>query len=228
MKDSQLILYHGSLELVPFPLPERGNPHNDYGPGFYCTTHLELAEEWSCRGQEFGVVNEYRLDVSELKTLNLSGREYNILNWLAVLLENRVFDISLPIPAANREYILENFLPDYKSYDLIKGHRADDSYFSYARDFLNNSISLSQLQRAMRLGRLGEQVVLRSEKAFGAIEFVKPHAVDGRIYFAKRMSRDSDARKDYRAIRTEVLSGEEILAIDIRRQNWKNDDPRLR
>ena len=32
-----------------------------------------------------------------------------------------------------------------KNYDVIIGYRADDSYFAFAQDFLNNAISLNTL-----------------------------------------------------------------------------------
>ncbi|MBR2627880.1 MAG: DUF3990 domain-containing protein, partial [Peptococcaceae bacterium] len=38
------------------------------------------------------------------------------------------------------------------------GYRADDSYFSFANAFLNNTLSLRQLEKAMMLGKHGEQV----------------------------------------------------------------------
>ena len=49
-------------------------------------------------------------------------------------------------------------------YDVIIGYRADDSYFSFAKDFINNTISVEQLAEAMRLGELGIQIVLKSER----------------------------------------------------------------
>ena len=55
------------------------------------------------------------------------------------------------------------FLSDHKSYDITKGYRADDSYFSYARDFISNTLSLGDLKRAMMLWKLGEQIVHLSE-----------------------------------------------------------------
>ena len=38
--------------------------------------------------------------------------------------------------------------------------------FSFARDFVKNAITVSQLSKAMELGQLGLQVVLHSERAF--------------------------------------------------------------
>ena len=42
------------------------------------------------------------------------------------------------------------------------GYRADDSYFSFASDFINGAISYRQLCNAMCLGKLGQQFVLKS------------------------------------------------------------------
>lgn len=58
----------------------------------------------------------------------------------------------------------DNFLIDITGYDVIIGYRADDSYFSFARAFINNEISLTQLSYAMKLGKLGEQIVLKVQK----------------------------------------------------------------
>lgn len=45
---SKLIIYHGSPEIIEKPVFGKGKPYNDYGMGFYCTEHLELAKEWAC------------------------------------------------------------------------------------------------------------------------------------------------------------------------------------
>ena len=46
---------------------------------------------------------------------------------------------------------------------------SDDSYFSIARDFVANTISVETLERALFLGGLGYQVVLRTSQVFGAL-----------------------------------------------------------
>ena len=61
-----------------------------------------------------------------------------------------------------REKISERtFLLDISEYDVIIGYRADDSYFSFAQDFVAGVISLQKLSEAMQLGKLGEQIVLK-------------------------------------------------------------------
>ena len=85
------ILYHGSEYLIENPQFGKGSLHNDYGRGFYCTENIELAKEWACGKQTNGYANIYELDMSDLKCLNLNSKEYNILNWLAILADNRTY-----------------------------------------------------------------------------------------------------------------------------------------
>ena len=214
-------LYHGSKLIIKRPVYGKGNPENDYGLGFYCTREQELAKEWACAEEDDGFANRYQLKTDGLSCLHLNNDGYHILNWLAVLLENRRFDLSSPVAVRARQYILDTFLPDYKGYDLIEGYRADDSYFSFSRAFLANGITLEQLRRAMRLGKLGEQVVLRTPAAFEAVP------VDASIYHVRRLSRDRNAREDYRKMLTETSAGTETYISTIINEKWNNDDPRL-
>ena len=41
-------IYHGSVNVVDKPVFGEGKLFNDYGRGFYCTEHIELAKEWAC------------------------------------------------------------------------------------------------------------------------------------------------------------------------------------
>ena len=215
-------IYHGSPKVIEQPVFGAGKVHNDYGRGFYCTEHAELAKEWACSSDNDGYANHYQLATKGLTVLNLNTPEYNILNWLAILLENRKFNVAEGLPQRARAYILENFKVDYKKYDIIIGYRANDSYFSYAGDFVNGTLSLSDLSEAMRLGKLGEQVVLKSKKAFEALTFVEAIKASRQEYFAKYKQRDEEARGKYRQIASKPLAESEIYVIDIIRNNWKN------
>ena len=226
--DEIVTLYHGSGKIIEKPEYGKGNLHNDYGLGFYCTESLELAKEWACNDRAGGYANAYSLDISTLSILNLSSEEYGILNWLAVLINNRTFLINNPIAVEAKEYLSTWFLPNIGAYDAITGYRADDSYFSFALDFLNNTISMRQLGRAMSLGSLGEQFVLKSQKAFSMIRFLSSEAVNGEIYYIKRKKRDTDARIEYLdRERHAVRINEDIFMIDVLRQEMKPGDARL-
>lgn len=149
----------------------RGKKHNDFGLGFYCTESEALAKEWAVSSLRDGFANRYTLDTEYLHILNLNSPDYTILNWIAVLVEHRLFSIKTPVARRAKQYLIENFSVNVNAYDLITGYRADDSYFDYAESFLNNAISVEQLSQAMRLGRLGEQVVLKSQFAFSNLKF---------------------------------------------------------
>lgn len=223
----KIIVYHGSSKIIEKPILGTGNPNNDYGLGFYCTENEELAKEWACSSESDGYANKYSLDLTDLSVLSLTNGEYNILNWLFVLLENRQFRISGDIATQAKEYIFDNFAIDYKKYDVIKGYRADDAYFSFANAFLNNTISISQLEKAMVLGKLGEQVVAISQKAFDAFEFIEATVAPNEMYLPKKMARDSAARDEFKKEKSRGSVLTEKYILDIIREGWKNDDERL-
>ena len=223
----KLTIYHGSSKIIERPDFGTGNPHNDYGLGFYCTESTELAKEWASSTETDGFANQYQLNLTGLSTLSLTSVDYHILNWLSVLLENRRFRIDGAIAQQAKAYISENFSVDYKQYDIIRGYRADDSYFSFANAFLNNTISVTQLEKAMVLGKLGEQIVLISQKAFASIEFVNAIPAPNEIYLPKKLARDTAARKDFQQEKARGSILTEKYILDIMREGWKNDDERL-
>ena len=220
------ILYHGSLEIISTPMYGQGKVYNDYGQGFYCTESLELAKEWSCAEREDGYVNQYEMDETGLLILNLMEKHYSVLHWLAILMKYRKIRLSSAVMKRGREWLLEHFLPDVDGYDVVIGYRADDSYFSFARAFVNNEISLEQLSYAMRLGKLGEQYVLKSQKAFQAIHFLSYEGVDSVEYYVKRRARDEKARNAYRKkVEEDDIDG--IYMRDLIRGEVSAEDERL-
>lgn len=223
----QITVYHGSSKVIETPVFGAGNPNNDYGLGFYYTESVELAKEWACSVETDGFANRYTLDLKDLSVLSLTGGEYHILNWLFVLLENRKFRIGGDVAKQAKAYILDHFSVDYKNYDIIKGYRADDSYFAFASAFLNNTISLSQLERAMVLGKLGEQIVLMSERAFERIRFEDSIMAPKEIYLPKKLARDTVAREEFQKEKSRGSLLSEKYILDIMREGWENDDQRL-
>jgi len=149
------------------------------------------------------------------------------LHWVAIMMKNRKLRLSTPVMKRGREWLIEHFMPVTEGYDAIIGYRADDSCFSFARAFVNNEISLNQLSYAIRLGKPGEQIVLKSKKAFDEIKFVSYEVCDNTIYYAKRKARDNEARKAFIAEQEkDDLNG--LFMRDIIREEVKPDDARLR
>ena len=221
-----MILFHGSPVIVKEPSLEKGKPYNDYGQGFYCTQDIDLAKEWACKEGTDGYVNQYELDDSDLKILNLNDK--HPLCWVAILLKHRTFNVSNEIAKQAREYIINKFYIDVKEYDLVIGYRADDSYFSYANSFISNNLSLQSLVYAMKLGDLGYQVALVSKKAFENLKYMNAEKADASIYFVKYDNRDKQARKEYKeSLNNHLFDLLDLFVLDIIRERMELDDERL-
>lgn len=223
---TRLIIYHGSKNIIEKPYYHGGKLQNDYGYGFYCTESLELAKEWASNNKETnGYANKYSIDLVGLKILDLSNEKYSILNWMAILLKFRTFDLSNEMSIKAKEYLLNNFYIDVNDYDIVIGYRADDSYFSFAKDFLNNTISVQKLKKAMELGKLGKQVVIISELAFAELKFEGTEEVESLEYYEKRKSRDIEAKEQYlKNTRNSTSLIDDIFILDIIRRGFKNGD----
>ena len=224
---SALTIYHGSPDIIKNPEYGLGKIHNDYGRGFYCTESIELAKEWACPSSQDGFSNCYELETRGLNILDLLSPEFCPLHWLALLVSNRRFDLDTPIMRQGMFYLKNNFLPNLSDFDAVVGWRADDSYFSFARAFLSNQNSYSQLINAMKLGKLGDQFVLKSQKAFDLIQFKGFEIANWNKYYALRLNRMKQAAADYKkSLETSDISG--LFIRDLILQEVKNDDPRLR
>ena len=223
--DKIITIYHGSEKIVEKPIFGGGRKNNDFGLGFYCTASKELAKEWAVSNLYDGISNCYTLDTEYLNILNLNSSDYSILNWIAVLVEHRVFSIKNPVVRRAKRYLLDNFSINVNAFDLIIGYRADDSYFDYAESFLNNAISVEQLARAMKLGKLGEQIVIKSKFAFSKLKYEGYDIANKDRYYVFRKDRNDEANKLYMEMLEEESDG--LYIQDIIRGGIKNDDPRI-
>ena len=223
-----MILYHGSKDIIEKPIYGQGKKYNDYGLGFYCTDNIELAKEWGTSFERSGYANRYQIDCTELKILDLNDDKYCILHWLAILLSNREFDTPAGLALEAKEFLKKNFMLDYKEYDIIKGYRADDSYFSFAQDFINGTISYRQLNNAMYLGKLGIQYVLKSKEAFNRIVFDGYEEAEYKEWYAKKMKRDKSARREYFDVEINRRQRGDIYITQILDEEMSPDDKRLR
>lgn len=220
-----ITIYHGSEQIVEVPTFGKGRKNNDFGLGFYCTESLDLAKEWAVSSLRNGFANRYSLDTEYLKILNLNSPDFTILNWIAVLVEHRLFSIKTPVARRAKQYLIDNFGINVNAYDVITGYRADDSYFDYAESFLNNGISVDQLARAMRLGKLGEQIVIKSQYAFSRLKFEGFEVAEKDMFYVLRKARDDEANQLYLEMLEEEDDG--LYIRDIMKGGITNDDPRI-
>ena len=223
-----MIVYHGSDHIIEVPVYNGSKRTNDYGYGFYTTESLELAKEWACSNNSDGFANTYDADLDGLSILNLNAPEYNILNWLAILTRYRTYWQNGSIAEEAKEYLQQHFFIDPSAFDIIIGYRADDSYFTFAQDFVAGAISLSKLSEAMRLGKLGEQIVFKSKEAFNRLHFVGAEPASAATFYEKKTTRDREARRAYRSTKRSPDGINELFMLDIMREGIQNGDPRLR
>ena len=161
-------LYHGSQVRDFVPTYGLGNDTHDYGRGFYTTADKELGKEWAV-GQQAdrdGWLHVYEVDLGALKVFDFA--DVGVLAWIAELMKHRPADNS---PSYLRDSLrfVERYGVDLSGYDVIKGWRADASYFFIARMFVRNQVDVSILQQLLKLGDLGVQYFFKSERAFAAL-----------------------------------------------------------
>lgn len=192
-------IYHGTKDNNLIPNFKFNNSNNDYGKGFYTTPYSDLGKEWAyasySRGDE-GYLYTYEINIKNLNILNLTTLD--TMHWLAELLYNR------EIESESREAlqdtinsVIKKYKIDTSEYDIIIGYRADDSYFTYATDFISGAIYRDTLEGALRNGNLGIQVFIKSEKALGLLKQIgKPEPVDIK-YKDLYLKRDKQAREKY-------------------------------
>ena len=219
---SVIQLLHGTDHIIEVPDIHIGNPHNDYGMGFYCTRVDEMAREWACKK------NSYDFDTEGLKVLNLLDGTHTVLNWMALLLQFRTFKLDSEVAVDARDYLIDHYSIDLTGFDVVIGYRADDSYFQYAESFVSNTLPLRSLNKALKLGKLGEQTVVISQKGFDRLHFVNAYPVSKSVYYPKFLDRDTKARDTYRKeIKKSKSYRDDIFVLDILREEMAGDDPRI-
>lgn len=192
---AKIILYHGSPIKIVNPTFGLGDEKHDYGKGFYLTDNMELAKEWAvCHPNEHnGWVHKYELDTEDLKILDF--KKYNVLSWLAELMKHRDAQDSKRYRLLAKKFI-DKYGIDTSEYDVIKGWRANASYFFIAKEFVRDNVDIDILEKLLSLGNLGIQYCIKSEKAYSKLKEL-PNSllnVDYDEFNEKYNSRDVEAR----------------------------------
>ncbi|MCI6041993.1 DUF3990 domain-containing protein [bacterium] len=193
---SKIILFHGTPDKVVVPTFGCGEDKHDYGKGFYLTENVELAKEWAvCRpNDKNGWVHKYELDTEDLKILDFQER--NVLSWLAELMKHRDAADSKRYRMLAKKFI-EKYGIDTSGYDVIKGWRANASYFYITKEFVRDNIDIEILEKLLSLGGLGTQYCIKSELAYSKLNEVENEllTVDYDEFNQKYNERDVTARK---------------------------------
>ena len=196
-----MIVYHGSPNQDIVPTYGLGEEKHDYGKGFYLTENIELAKEWAvCTPNEVsGWVHKYQLDLSELTVLDFEKE--SILSWLAELMKHRKADNSKRYRVLSEKFIAKYGI-DTSGYDVIRGWRADASYFYIVKAFVRDEIDVDILEELMMLGGLGIQYCIKTEKAYSKLAELKEEmiTVNYQEFNQKYNERDICARENMRQL----------------------------
>lgn len=198
---SKIILFHGTSEKKVVPTFGCGDDKHDYGKGFYLTENKELAKEWAvCRPNEKnGWVHKYELDVEGLKILDF--QENNVLCWLAELMKHRNAADSKRYRMLSQKFIAKYGI-DTSGYDVIKGWRADASYFYIAKEFVRDNVDIDILEELLLLGGLGIQYCIKTQLAYSKLHELEDELLNVKYeeFNEKYNLRDALARKNMRAL----------------------------
>ena len=195
----KLTLYHGTPDKIVTPTYGRGAEKHDYGKGFYLTEDIELAKEWAvCRPNDTnGWVHKFELDTDGLRILDF--QKYDVLVWLAELMKHRDAADTKRYRVLAKKFI-EKYGIDASEYDVIKGWRANASYFYIAKEFVRDNIDMEILEELLSLGGLGIQYCIKSEAAFSKLHEIENEiiSVDYAEFNERYNQRDIAARKNMR------------------------------
>ncbi len=198
---AKIILYHGSLNKNVNPTYGLDDEKRDYGKGFYLTEDTELAREWAvCKPDEQnGWLHKYELDTSGLKIIDFE--EHNVLCWLAELMKHRDASDTKRYRVLAQKFI-NKYGIDTEDYDVIKGYRADASYFFIAKEFVRDNIDIEILEELLSLGGLGIQYCIKTQKAYANLKELDDSVlpVDYICFNDKYNKRDIQARKNMRKL----------------------------
>lgn len=198
---SKIVLYHGTPNKEVIPAFGLGDEKHDYGKGFYLTEDIELAKEWAvCRPTATnGWVHKYTLDIEGLKILDFEQK--SVLAWLAELMKYRAAADSKRYRVLSEKFI-KKYGIDTAEYDVIKGWRANASYFYIAKEFVRDNIDVDILEKLLFLGGLGIQYCIKSEKAYSRLkeETDSLLVVNYDEFNEKYNKRDVEARKNMREL----------------------------
>ena len=196
---TKIVLYHGSPNKKITPTFGCGEEKHDYGKGFYLTEDRELAKEWAvCRpNEQNGWLHQYELEMDDLKVLDFE--KLGILSWLAELMKHRDASDSKRYRVLAKKFVQKYGL-DTVGFDVIKGWRADASYFFIAKEFVRDNVDIDILERLLRLGDLGIQYCIKSKKVYSKLKEI-PNSLLSVSYdeFNKKYNqRDIEARTNMR------------------------------
>lgn len=146
-----IILYHGSKEIVEFPEIRIQKYNKDFYFGFYCTLFPEQAIRWATRYDGKGYLNEYQyVPDSSLNVKTFSEMSEEWLDFIVACRMGKAHD-----------------------YDIVEGPVADDTIFNYVQNFLDGKISREAFWSLAKFKKPTHQISFHTAKALTTLHFLK-------------------------------------------------------
>lgn len=105
-----------------------------------------------------------------MKILDFQGQ--GVLAWLAELVKHRDAADSKRYRMLAKKFI-EKYGVNTEEYDVIKGWRANASYFYIAKEFVRDNIDMDILEELLSLGGLGIQYCIKTELAYSKLQEIE-------------------------------------------------------
>lgn len=150
-----MILHHGSKEIVEFPEIRTAKFHKDFYYGFYCTQFVEQAKRWAIRFTGKGIINEYA---------------YSPNNDLRVLYFSEMTEEWL-------DFIVNCRLGKPHDYDIVEGPMANDTIFNYVQNYVDGKISRAAFWELAKFKKPTHQISFHSDRALSTLKFLKGYEV---------------------------------------------------
>jgi len=152
---SEIILYHGSTQIVEYPEIRTARFHKDFYYGFYCTLFAEQAKRWAVRFDGAGIMNEYIYTPNEsMKILKFSEMTEE---WL--------------------DFIVSCRLGQSHDYDIVEGPMANDTIFNYVQNFTDGKITREAFWELAKYKRPTHQISFHTARALTTLRFLKGYEV---------------------------------------------------
>lgn len=150
-----ILLYHGSGEIVEFPEIRKTKYTKDFSWGFYCTINYEQAYKWANKKSQNGFVNVYKY--TENKDLKIKKFETMSDEWLDFITDCRSGKVH--------------------SYDIVEGPMADDTIWNYVNDYINGDIPRSVFWELAKFKHPTHQISFHSIQALECLKFERSEAI---------------------------------------------------
>ena len=153
MKD--IIIYHGSTQIVEYPEIRVAKYNKDFYFGFYCTMMPEQARRWATRFTGKGIINEYLYRPNEkLKTLIFPEMTEE---WL--------------------DFIASCRLGEPHDYDIVEGPMADDTIWDFVNGFMSGKISRSVFWEYAKFKYPTHQISFHTVNALRCLTFERSESI---------------------------------------------------